>query len=334
MTPPRIDLLSLLEPARRHAGMPSARSKRRRTDLQRHRRRQRLDRRQRRSGRGRASETTVVRLEQNHGFAGGVNAGIRTALERGADAVLLLNNDMVVEQGFLEPLAAALAADGAAAAACSQILYADEPDRCLVRGRTLPPGLGPPRAQHRLGPAAAPAVRRPYRTDCLCGGAVLLSQVALDGLGCSTSRCSPTARISTDRCGARCRAPRARRAGEHRATPRLGLLGRRGVADLGSTTTRATCSPCPSGTMQSVEPARGSAGSRRWRRTPARRSLPAGGSQDYARSIKGGATWRRAAWGSVAAGLAGRRSSATPALAPALCAGRSARAGGTRSRSR
>ena len=33
-----------------------------------------------------------------------MNAGIRAALAHGADAVVLLNNDMVVDPGFVEPL--------------------------------------------------------------------------------------------------------------------------------------------------------------------------------------------------------------------------------------
>src|SRR5690242_6458363 len=41
-------------------------------------------------------DAVVIRLDHNAGFSGGVNAGIAAALERGADAVLLLNNDMVV----------------------------------------------------------------------------------------------------------------------------------------------------------------------------------------------------------------------------------------------
>jgi glycosyltransferase involved in cell wall biosynthesis len=49
-------------------------------------------------------EVELVRTGANLGFAGGNNAGIRRALERGADWMLLLNNDGVAEPG----LAAAL----------------------------------------------------------------------------------------------------------------------------------------------------------------------------------------------------------------------------------
>lgn len=43
----------------------------------------------------------------NAGFTGGNNAGIRCALDRGADHVFLLNNDAIVEQAALGVLAAA-----------------------------------------------------------------------------------------------------------------------------------------------------------------------------------------------------------------------------------
>lgn len=45
-----------------------------------------------------------IQTGSNLGFAGGNNVGIKYALENGADYILLLNNDTVVEPNFLEPL--------------------------------------------------------------------------------------------------------------------------------------------------------------------------------------------------------------------------------------
>jgi GT2 family glycosyltransferase len=56
-------------------------------------------------------EVELVRLGENLGFAGGNNAGIRRALERGADWVLLLNNDAVALPGIAEALADAARPD-------------------------------------------------------------------------------------------------------------------------------------------------------------------------------------------------------------------------------
>ncbi len=49
----------------------------------------------------------------NLGFAGGCNLGIREALKAGADFICLLNNDTLVEPGFIEPLVARFAAETA-----------------------------------------------------------------------------------------------------------------------------------------------------------------------------------------------------------------------------
>lgn len=55
-------------------------------------------------------ELEYLALEENHGFTGGNNRGIRRALELGAEMVLILNNDVQVEPGFLHPLVETLEA--------------------------------------------------------------------------------------------------------------------------------------------------------------------------------------------------------------------------------
>lgn len=51
-------------------------------------------------------EVIHLHSEENLGFAGGCNLGIREAQASAADYVCLLNNDTIVEPGFLEPLVA------------------------------------------------------------------------------------------------------------------------------------------------------------------------------------------------------------------------------------
>jgi GT2 family glycosyltransferase len=46
----------------------------------------------------------IIENKKNLGFARGCNVGIKYALKNGAEAVLLLNQDTVVEKGFLKPL--------------------------------------------------------------------------------------------------------------------------------------------------------------------------------------------------------------------------------------
>lgn len=50
--------------------------------------------------------------EENLGFTGGNNRGIDHALDAGAEMVLLLNNDVVVPEGFLQPLVDELKREG------------------------------------------------------------------------------------------------------------------------------------------------------------------------------------------------------------------------------
>ncbi|HYF96511.1 MAG TPA: glycosyltransferase family 2 protein [Patescibacteria group bacterium] len=50
----------------------------------------------------------LIKKSENHGFAGGVNIGIEYAIENGADAVALFNNDAVADKKWLENLVGAL----------------------------------------------------------------------------------------------------------------------------------------------------------------------------------------------------------------------------------
>jgi GT2 family glycosyltransferase len=64
----------------------------------------------------------VIRAGSNLGFAGGCNLAMRDLT--GVDFVALVNNDAVVDSGWLAPLLEALSADPGAGAAASKILYA------------------------------------------------------------------------------------------------------------------------------------------------------------------------------------------------------------------
>ncbi|HWP67339.1 MAG TPA: glycosyltransferase family 2 protein [Candidatus Limnocylindria bacterium] len=70
----------------------------------------------------------VVALGENRGFAGGCNAGIRAALDAGAGAVLLLNNDTEVAPDFLAPLLEVMNHMPRAAAVAGAVFRADSPE--------------------------------------------------------------------------------------------------------------------------------------------------------------------------------------------------------------
>jgi hypothetical protein len=71
-------------------------------------------------------DVELIRTGENLGFAGGNNVGIRAALERGADWVLLINNDAVAGEGIASALArAAEARPDAGLLACKIYLHDD-----------------------------------------------------------------------------------------------------------------------------------------------------------------------------------------------------------------
>jgi len=64
----------------------------------------------------------LIESTTNVGFAGGSNLGIRDALDRGADYVLLLNNDTVAGPEFLDELVASVGGDPGIGIAGGKIL--------------------------------------------------------------------------------------------------------------------------------------------------------------------------------------------------------------------
>ena len=114
----------------------------------------------------------VIRNERNLGYAGGMNTGIRRALERGAEAVLLLNNDVEVEPGAIAALAAH--AEGAGAV-CPVVVFADDPERVWYAGASFDPRRGY-NGRHRTERTAT-------ETERICGAAVLLPRETIERVG-------------------------------------------------------------------------------------------------------------------------------------------------------
>lgn len=65
----------------------------------------------------------VIQSGENLGFSGGNNVGIKYALENGADYILLLNNDTLVEPDFLNPLVEEAEKDKAIGIVAGKINY-------------------------------------------------------------------------------------------------------------------------------------------------------------------------------------------------------------------
>lgn len=73
-------------------------------------------------------EVPILENGRNLGFTGGNNIGLRWALERGADYMLLLNDDTEVAPDFLRQLVEAAEADPAVGMAGPTIRYFHEPE--------------------------------------------------------------------------------------------------------------------------------------------------------------------------------------------------------------
>jgi GT2 family glycosyltransferase len=88
----------------------------------------------------------IIASDRNLGFAGGCNLALRDLDE--VDAVALLNPDVLVDPGWLAPLARALGHNAAVGAACPKILFASRYREIELRSGTRRPGRGDRR---RLG---------------------------------------------------------------------------------------------------------------------------------------------------------------------------------------
>ena len=83
------------------------------------------------------SKATLIRSEKNLGFSGGNNLGIELALNSGADYILLLNNDTVVEPNFLEPLLEVFKKETEVGIVAPQINYFNEPQKIWSSGGNI-----------------------------------------------------------------------------------------------------------------------------------------------------------------------------------------------------
>ena len=74
----------------------------------------------------------ILALDKNYGYSGGNNRGM---VQAATDIVVLLNNDMIVDRGFLKPLLAGFS-DPAVFAVTSQIFFQDPTQRREETGKT------------------------------------------------------------------------------------------------------------------------------------------------------------------------------------------------------
>ena len=129
----------------------------------------------------------VLKTSGNLGFAAGNNLGIQRALHLGADHVVLLNNDTVVEPGFLEPLRAVFAGYPDTGMATGPILYADPPNTIWSAGGSL--GGWTALTHHSLlGQPRSMLFREVRETGFVNGCFVMVSRRCIERIGLMDER--------------------------------------------------------------------------------------------------------------------------------------------------
>jgi hypothetical protein len=123
----------------------------------------------------------LVRCEHNLGYAGGMNLGAERALARGAEYVLLLNNDTVVDADGPGALVAESERRPGAAALCPVVYFAEPQDLVWYAGARFDPRKGH-QGQH-LGYGSREAPTAVLETERVCGAALLLPARAIAELG-------------------------------------------------------------------------------------------------------------------------------------------------------
>lgn len=127
-------------------------------------------------------DVTVIRLNQNRGFAGGCNYGIKLAMEAQSDYVLLLNNDTTVHQDFLRFLVACAKSSPKVGIVAPMICYANKPDQVWFAGAKSILELGYFEHQY-LNRRIDQVPANPFASDYVTGCCMLISASVINSVG-------------------------------------------------------------------------------------------------------------------------------------------------------
>lgn len=114
----------------------------------------------------------------NLGFTGGNNLGIRHALRNDFEFILLLNNDTLVEEDFLEPMVGHLLATPSCAAVQPLIYFVYDKEKLWNAGGNYWKWWGNSETSYVIQD-----VDQPYSTDWITGCAILLKTSAIEEVG-------------------------------------------------------------------------------------------------------------------------------------------------------
>jgi len=124
----------------------------------------------------------VVQTGENLGYAGGLRVGADYALERGADLLLFLNGDVVMQPYTLGKLAASVERNGPRCMVSPRVLYAAD-RKPYFTGRYLDPVTGEVGLKRPAGPLSHGADRSDLASDVIQGTCFLMPAGLIRELG-------------------------------------------------------------------------------------------------------------------------------------------------------
>jgi hypothetical protein len=124
---------------------------------------------------------TILENRENLGYTGGNNAGIRLAMERGADYLWLLNNDTTVEPDSLARLIRTAQVYPKAGLIGPKILQMEDPSRAYAMAGRL--NLWFPWPNRMEGEPSGLVTGDPFEVDFLSGAAILIRREFVEKVG-------------------------------------------------------------------------------------------------------------------------------------------------------
>ncbi len=124
----------------------------------------------------------LIEEEKNLGFAGGSNVGIRRAIHSGANYILLLNNDTVVDPNFLKELVEVAQSDPLIGIVGPKVCHYEKPNRIATAGGKVNfwTGITPLIGKNEIDDGRFDCIEE---VDFVSGGALLIKEETIRRIG-------------------------------------------------------------------------------------------------------------------------------------------------------
>ncbi len=130
----------------------------------------------------------IINSKQNLGYTGGINFGLELILSRKSDYILVLNNDTIVDPGFLKELVESLESKPNAAVACGTILCHHAPEEIWYAGGKISKFRGLAKHKHKGRKFNFNSNIKPVATDFITGCMILFKSEVLSIVGLEDER--------------------------------------------------------------------------------------------------------------------------------------------------